>query len=289
MDALLDALGVRHKYVRHVSALLIIIGFPFLIVGFALIQVVLENALRINSIGSIAIFSGIWVVWTYWHSILFSRHRLIYLKNSKLPYRHAFISDLIPGLTISFSQMIRPWLNGVDRDLGSMLFTVNTSRPILIMLGMVLCIIGVVLFGFAWNALGAARVGFVEEFIGTNDFTPVRRGPYSHVRHPLFWSGILFSCGIAIIVGTFLAFIMALMNVVYGIIYNRLEDRRLRLVFGDAYGQYANQVSHIIPFAPHPVGSGIKRRKFGFGHQGDTLSIVDSGLANPSKSSSTAS
>jgi hypothetical protein len=42
---------------------------------------------------------------------------------------------------------------------------------------------------------------------------------------------------------------VAAVNTSYGLLYNRLEDRRLGIVFGDRYGRYAEEVPGIVPVA----------------------------------------
>lgn len=102
------------------------------------------------------------------------------------------------------------------------------------------------LFLGAWRTLGAARVGFVAEFIRPESLSPLRRGPYRRVRHPLFWSGIGVSWAAALLCGTATGFEIAAVNTLYGLAYNRLEDRRLIGVFGDRYASYAREVPRIL-------------------------------------------
>jgi protein-S-isoprenylcysteine O-methyltransferase Ste14 len=70
----------------------------------------------------------------------------------------------------------------------------------------------------------------------------VESGIYRVFQHPLFWAGILFSLGLALVTLTPTSLAIAAVNVLYGFVYNGLENRRLRRVFGGAYAAYAARV-----------------------------------------------
>ncbi|MBM7808051.1 protein-S-isoprenylcysteine O-methyltransferase Ste14 [Geodermatophilus bullaregiensis] len=250
MNELLTALGICGRTARKVAALAIWFGFGASTVAAASALAVLEWYLNVGLAGTVSVVAITWLLWTVWHSLVFPRNRQRWLRESTLlPYRRAFLVDLIPGLTVSFAQMLRPAINGPNIRAGeSALLPVGT--PLLNLraaAGGVVAVGATVLFIKAWRTLGSARVGFVPEYVGTAAFQPLREGPYAHVRHPLFWSGIFFSCGLAVAVGTATAIAVAAANVLYGLVYNVLEDRRLRLVFGECYASYARSVPHIIP------------------------------------------
>ena len=106
MNELLDALGVRRARLRPFAALAIWVFFGAATLLFAYVQAVIEFSVDVSTSGSVTIVALVWLAWTYWHSVLFGKHRTRYVASLSLPYRRAFFVDLIPGLTISFSQML---------------------------------------------------------------------------------------------------------------------------------------------------------------------------------------
>jgi len=252
MNELLDALGLRHEVLRRLTGLAIWAFFAVSMVVFAAAQAVAERAAGISGAGTVVLVIAVWIGWTYWHSVLFGRHRQKYVARLSTPYRRAFVVDLIPGLTISFSQMLRPALNGANlRDRDALLRLPDDGATLARWAaGGLLLLLAFVLFESAWLTLGTARVGFVPEFVQPETFTPLRKGPYGHVRHPLFWSGIIFSAALALLCNTGVAAAVAVVNGIYGVVYNMLEDRRLQQVFGDRYATYARGLPHIVPVRP---------------------------------------
>jgi protein-S-isoprenylcysteine O-methyltransferase Ste14 len=252
MHDLLDALNVR-GLVRHVlvgSA--IWFCFPLAMVCVSLAQALLEIAVDANLAACVLLSVVVWLCWTAWHSHYFAAHRTRLLKAGDGAYRRAFLQDIFPGITIGFAQMLRPLFNGPTLQ----------SRPSLIDrpptwvfwccagLGLTILLGATGLFLAAWHTLGAARVGFVQEFKGFDTFQPSRRGPYSRVRHPLFWSGIGVSVGLALAIAEPVSLALSAVNLAYGFLYNQLEDRRLEHVFGSSYADYAKEVPPIIPRRP---------------------------------------
>jgi protein-S-isoprenylcysteine O-methyltransferase Ste14 len=218
-------------------------------VGIAAAQAVVEAALRFGIVRIALVEAAVWVAWTIWHKVLFGRARIRFLRNGDRAYRAAFLTHIFPGITVGFSQMLRPAWNGVNlRNDAVFPRWPNSALDVVSMVaGWALLVAATLLFASAWRVLGAARVGFVPEFITPERFTPVRSGPYGAVRHPLFWSGVFCSLAIALICPSPAAFVLAFINLGYGLIYNQLEDRRLVAVFGPAYGDYSEAVPHIIP------------------------------------------
>jgi protein-S-isoprenylcysteine O-methyltransferase Ste14 len=218
-------------------------------VGIAAAQAVVEAALRFGTVQVALVGIAVWSSWTMWQRVLFGRARVRFLRNGDRAYRSAFLSHIFPGITVGFSQMLRPALNGVNlrNDAVFPRWPDSGFEAISMVAGWALLVAATLLFAAAWRVLGTARVGFVPEFIAPERFTPVRSGPYGAVRHPLFWSGVFCSLAIALICPSPAAFVLALINLGYGLIYNQLEDRRLVAVFGPAYGDYSAAVPHIIP------------------------------------------
>jgi len=248
---LLDALRIRGRGARQVVAMAIWIGFGLAMVGIAGAQAVAEDQLGFGPVRCVLVLCGMWVAWSVWHSVLFGRDRLRLLRRGEDAYRIAFVRHIFPGITIGFSQMLRPAWNGVDLRSGTVLPPLPRDPAALVsaVCGLAVFAAAMLLFVSAWRTLGAARVGFVSEFVSPELFEPVTGGPYGAVRHPLFWSGVLVSWSIALINPSPTALAMAAVNTGYGLVYNELEDRRLIKVFGRAYGDYADAVPHILPAA----------------------------------------
>jgi len=250
MNDLLDALGVTGNTLRQVVAAAIWLSFGSAMIAIAAVQALFEQAVRASTLIVAGIVILVWIAWTVWHSHLFAIHRKAYLAAGiPHPYRRAFVRDIFPGITVGFSQMLRSALNGANLEEGHLLphLAAGSAGRVIQALGMVTFLGAFTLFAFAWGALGAARVGFVPEFGDTTLFEPVRRGPYGHVRHPLFWSGIGVSWALALVWMTADGLIIAAINTAYGLAYNVLEDRRLVLVLGERYRVYSKEVPHIVP------------------------------------------
>jgi protein-S-isoprenylcysteine O-methyltransferase Ste14 len=191
--------------------------------------------------------AAMWGAWSVWHSVVFPRNRSRLLRD-RHPYRSAFLRDIFPGIAIGFSQMLRPLANGAVLD-GLLNHRPLTAGPWLLAwgVGAILLALAGAMFIAAWRTLGTARVGFVEEYRAADRFVPDRRGIYGRVRHPLFWAGALVSAALALLAGSPTGWAIAGVNLAYAIAYNRLEDRRLRIVFGSSYAAYASEVAAILP------------------------------------------
>ena len=241
VTVLLAHLGVERRQVPAVC--LIIAMFEVTIVGLAVVQAFLERAFHWPPT---VVFILFWVVWTWWHSWLFPRHRLRYLEHARNPYRRAFIRDIYPWVSAGFSQMWRPLINGdtLDRLLGGRL----TLDPWALSIGMVVCFAALLIMVLAIRTIGIGNAAFLREFVAADTFVPIDTGIYSAIMHPLFWAGIAYSCGLAIAVSTRQSYAIAAINVVYGILYIRLENRRLARIFGSRYESYRARTASVIPW-----------------------------------------
>jgi protein-S-isoprenylcysteine O-methyltransferase Ste14 len=234
------------------------VGFSVAMVGVAAGQAAVERAAGATALVVCAVVVAVWLGWTYWHSVAFGRHRRRYLASgAAFPYRRAFLIDIFPGITIGFSQMLRSAWNGVNLAAGE----VFPRRPdtgwqrISFAAGVLLFALALVVFATAWRSLGAARVGFVREFADRNDYVAERSGPYGHIRHPLFWSGVATCWSLALITWTRVGLLVAAVNTLYGMVYNVIEDRRMADSVGEGYTRYARDVPRLIPKAIRPASA----------------------------------
>lgn len=112
--------------------------------------------------------------------------------------------------------------------------------------GTALVVVGVAMLG--WTISLFARVGEGTLSPQNPPRTLVVRGPYRHVRHPMF-SGVL-----GIVLGeaigarslTLLAW-FALFAIFVGVMVLRVEEPRLARRFGDDYAQYRDNVPRWVP------------------------------------------
>jgi len=70
--------------------------------------------------------------------------------------------------------------------------------------------------------------------------TPTRRGPYAHVRHPIYLGWILLVCSAPLMTGD--RFLFAFLTTTYIAVAIPWEERDLRRAFGDSYERYAQRV-----------------------------------------------
>lgn len=234
LATLLAQLGMDTRPV--LSAVLIVAAFEATIVGLALAEGFGERALGVPPWVTLTV---VWTIWTAWHSWWFPRRRLQYLERAKNPYRQAFIFDIYPWVSVGFSQMWRPLLNG--ETIGAALTGRFSLQPLPVMVGLGLCFVALAVIIGSIRTIGIDNAAFMREFVRVDSFVPIERGIYRVMMHPLFFAGIAYSCGLAIAVGTSTAWLLAGLNILYGLVYVRLENRRLRTIFGQPYERYRSR------------------------------------------------
>lgn len=117
--------------------------------------------------------------------------------------------------------------------------------PALIILGSVLLGLGLFFLYKAFQAFDGA------EFIGLKaESTPVlvQSGMYQYVRHPLYFATILIIGGLFLVWPTAQMAVTLAVAYVYILVGYRLEEVKLRMVFGSDYDAYQQQVRALIPF-----------------------------------------
>jgi protein-S-isoprenylcysteine O-methyltransferase Ste14 len=231
---LLGYLGVNDRPILWAAALIAL--FEVTIIGFATGEAFLERGL---GLAPWLVVTTVWIVWTAWHSWWFPRRRINYLKQDDNAYRRAFAADIYPWVSIGFSQMWRPLLNGdtLDALIGGRL----VLRGAAVAIGLTICFAGLGVIISAICTIGIHNAAFLREFVEAETFVPIESGVYRVMTHPLFWSGIVYSCGLAIGVETRSALVIAGLNVLYGVVYGPLESRRLSRIFGSKYERYESR------------------------------------------------
>lgn len=219
-------------------------AFSVLVVAFGAAGTAVESLFGVNPLVLAALG---WAAWTYWHSVAFGRNRMRYLRDPGNAYRKAFFFNVLPGAAFAIQQMWRPLLH-TETLLDCFRRGSPPSVPgLLPASGVALCVLATLTLIVSIRSVGAANAAFLAEYVETDRFEPFDQGLYSRGRHPMFWSGVLFSIGLSLWVQTPTAFLLAGLNALYGLVYNRLEDRRLVRVFGTSYRRYMSRVPRHLP------------------------------------------
>ena len=113
-------------------------------------------------------------------------------------------------------------------------------------LGVIVMWLGLATRAWAIAALGASFRTTVEVDPGQ---TVVSSGPYRWIRHPSYTGLLLVVAGFGLAVGNWLAFAVALLLPLPGILWRiRVEEAELERVLGAAYGSYRARTTRLIPW-----------------------------------------
>jgi protein-S-isoprenylcysteine O-methyltransferase Ste14 len=237
MTTLVLALGWRPTLIGRTLLVAVVVAATggFLALG----------ALAIDAWGlpALAVQAASWMIWLLWLGAVFphSRERMR-VPLADLPYRRAFLSEILPGIGCSFAQLARPAVEGLSR-----------GRPfadgLTLLAGLPVVLAGATLIVLGASALGVARTLFVHEYVPVGDEPGgiMRSGIYSYIRHPLFVGGIACSVGLALCVGTRQALVLAALNLCSLPAYVIFEDLRCSRVIGPSYLQYRRTVGAVVP------------------------------------------
>jgi len=235
MAELLRALNWRTSAGRGV-------GLVATMAAATLLMLILGVAIsRVLGLPMPVVQAGIWIFWLAWLGIVFPRNRRRDESTPCFhPYRRAFRREILLGVAVAFSQLLRPVLGGLlaeGRDV-SLLPSLTIGLP--------LCVAGLSLVILGVSALGIARTLFVHEYVPA-DHALTTVGIFRVLRHPLFLGGSMASLGLAVCTGAGEAMELAALNVCVVPIYAQLEDRRCCTVLGPAYAEYRATVGGTIP------------------------------------------
>jgi protein-S-isoprenylcysteine O-methyltransferase Ste14 len=199
---------------------------------------------------------AIWAGWLVWLASIFPRNARADAETPcALPYRRAFFREILLGISVAFSQILRPVVSGVvEAGLGPTEWTTIAA------VGILLAGAGVAVIGLGVAALGVARTLFVYEYVPKNgDVTAT--GIYRFLRHPLFLGGSVLSLGLAICTGATVAIGLGLLNLCVVPIYVQLEDRRCCKTLGGPYVRYRDTVGGVIPRRRSVISSSALSRQ----------------------------
>lgn len=111
--------------------------------------------------------------------------------------------------------------------------------------GMVLVVLGSVLFGWARRILGANYSGHVSVRVGQE---LVQNGPYRLVRHPAYAGYLLMALGIAIGYSSIAGLAACVLFLLPSSLYRmKMEEKFLSEYFGELYHRYAAKTKRLIP------------------------------------------
>jgi protein-S-isoprenylcysteine O-methyltransferase Ste14 len=189
----------------------------------------------------VVVQGGIWALWLTWLGLVFPRNRRSDEDSPcATPYRRAFKREILLGVAVAFSQLLRPAFTGLLAD-GRELPSVPS-----VAVGLPLSLLGISIVTLGVAALGIARTLFVYEYVPTDK--PLRIvGIFRFLRHPLFLGGSMVSLGLAVCTGVDVAIELAALNACVIPIYVQLEDRRCCATLGRAYADYRALVGGVIP------------------------------------------
>jgi protein-S-isoprenylcysteine O-methyltransferase Ste14 len=236
MAELLEALGWRTRPADWIRLLALIgtVTTAILVAGLALAAA--------TPISILAIQGGIWAAWLLWLGIVFPRNgRRDSESPCPYPYRRAFMREILIGISVAFSQFLRPTVAGAVLHEPA---TIPTTEALVI--GVPLLLSGAVLITVGVSALGVARTLFVHEYVAGKREV-VQTSIYRFVRHPLFIGGAMTSLGLAICTGDQLAIELGLLNALVCPLYVLFEDRRCCEILGREYADYSVAVGGVVP------------------------------------------
>lgn len=236
MVDLLTALGWRTDLrgrVRFVT-LVAISTLLVLAAGIALPEVLAVPVLSVQL--------AIWAAWLAWLGLVFPRNaRSDAERPCELPYRRAFHREILLGISVAFSQILRPATSGIlAGGLASFELTAASAT------GTMLAGVGLATIGLGVGTLGVARTLFVYEYVPRNGHLTAT-GIYRFLRHPLFLGGALLSLGLGLCTGDRTAIELGALNLCVVPLYVQLEDRRCCGTLGGAYMRYRATVGGVIP------------------------------------------
>lgn len=116
---------------------------------------------------------------------------------------------------------------------------------------------GPVAVGFALTVAGLLLALWARAAIGRNwsgsvalkeRHELVTRGPYAHVRHPIYSAILLMYLGTAVATGGFWAFAGFPVVLVSFVLKLKREEDLMRRTFSDAYPAYERRVKRLVPF-----------------------------------------
>ena len=126
----------------------------------------------------------------------------------------------------------------------------DTINPYVAVIGLTIFVTSILLRYWILHHLGHQWTVHVDEKV--NDRHLIRTGPYQYARHPLYAEAFMEAIGIALVLSSLPAFLMAALVFIPLEIHRAyFEENYLKEIFGDEYTTYKSQVW---AFFPLPFG-----------------------------------
>jgi len=173
-----------------------------------------------------------WAFYFFLHSFL-ATYAVKNFFSNKLPKFYTYYRLVYNGIAILGLLVLMP----------NSLLTISTASHVII--GACITCIGL------FFLIQAFRVFNLREFLG---FSPekstelVVTGMFRYVRHPLYFGTLIFIAGIYLIFPSHTMLGVLILSYTYILIGSKLEERKLRNHFGQAYEDYAKKVKALIPY-----------------------------------------
>lgn len=111
--------------------------------------------------------------------------------------------------------------------------------------GVILTLLGALLFGWARRTLGASYSGHVSVMEGQ---PLVQSGPYRIIRHPAYAGYLLIALGLGIGYSSLAGLAATLLVLLPGVVYRiHVEERFLKTHFDDQFQRYAAKTARLLP------------------------------------------
>ncbi|HET7445094.1 MAG TPA: methyltransferase [Solirubrobacterales bacterium] len=249
MTDLVKALGWETGWrgSAHVLALLAGATLGLLLAGFV--------ASALVGASPVLVQAAIWAGWLLWLGAVFPRNATWDASHPcAFPYRRAFTREILLGVGVAFSQILRPALIGVA-EAGA-----ATTSLAYLLAGGALVLGGFATIALGVSALGVARTLFVFEYV-RGQRSILNAGIYRFLRHPLFLGGTTTSLGLAVCTADRTAIALGLLNACVVPFYVWLEDRRCCTILGPDYGAYRASVGGMVPRRRAAISASASRRQ----------------------------
>jgi protein-S-isoprenylcysteine O-methyltransferase len=116
-------------------------------------------------------------------------------------------------------------------------------RPVLSMIGLVLCVAGMAVLVAARQTLGR---NWSQTVAAKEDHELITSGPYRYMRHPMYAGGMLAAVGSAIVVGGPFIFLLLILGALF--LWRVVaEDRLMARQFPNEYPAYMGRTKALIP------------------------------------------
>lgn len=211
------------------------------------------GATSVLGVSPVAVQVIAWSGWLLWLGAVFPRNATRDASNPcALPYRRAFTREILLGVGVAFSQILRPALIGIADDPAAV------GAPYLLA-GGALVVAGFATIALGVSALGVARTLFVFEYV-RGQRAVLSAGIYGFLRHPLFLGGTTMSLGLAVCTVDRTAIALGLINACVVPLYVWLEDRRCCTILGSDYADYRASVGGMAPWRRASISASASRR-----------------------------